>query len=415
MASKVVAMLGTLDSKGIEFAFLKTQIEAQGVATLVIDAGVLGEPPFRPDVSAAEVANAGGVALDQLLAERDRGRSMEVMGRGAAVIVKRLYDRGDIQGVISMGGGGGTSIGTAAMRALPVGFPKLMLSTLASGDTRSYVDVTDITMMPSVVDIAGINRLSARIIANAAGAITGMVKAAPPPDVGDKPIIAATMFGVTTPCVTKAREILEKAGYEVLVFHAVGTGGRSMEELIRAGYVAGVLDITTTELADELAGGVLSAGPHRLEAAGEAGIPQVVSAGALDMVNFGGRQTVPAKYKERKFYQHNPVVTLMRTTPQENATLGRTVAEKLNRATGPTVFMIPKKGLSLIDTEGQPFYDPEADAALFAALKANLARNVRLVELDTDINDELFAATAANLLLDLLRGAPSAGSSRRTG
>ena len=247
---------------------------------------------------AAEVARAGGVELAVLAAEKDRGRSVGVMAAGAAAVVARLHAEGRIHGVIAMGGGGGTTIGSTAMRALPVGVPKLMLSTLASGDTSAYVGVKDMTMMPSIVDIAGINRLSARILTNAAGAIAGMVKAEPPPATAeDRPLIAATMFGVTTPCVTMAREVLEKAGYEVLVFHAVGTGGRSMEELIRAGFIAGVLDITTTELADELAGGVLSAGPDRLEAAGETGVPQVVSLGALDMVNFGAPETVPAKYK----------------------------------------------------------------------------------------------------------------------
>jgi uncharacterized protein (UPF0261 family) len=257
-------------------------------------------------------------------------------------------------------------------------------------------------MMPSIVDIAGINRLSSRILTNAAGAIAGMVKAEAPVASGDKPLIAATMFGVTTPCVTKAREILEAAGYEVLVFHATGTGGRSMEELVRGGFIAGVLDLTTTELADELAGGVLSAGPDRLEAAGEAGIPQVVSAGALDMVNFAAPETIPEKFSDRTFYRHNPQVTLMRTTIAENAELGRIIGEKLSRAKGPTVFMIPRKGVSLIDVEGQPFHDSAADAALFDALRANLGANVEVVELDTDINADAFAAQAAELLLQKL-------------
>jgi uncharacterized protein (UPF0261 family) len=401
--AKVVAILGTLDSKGVEYAFLKKQIEAEGVATLVIDAGVLGPPAFTPDVGAAEVARAGGAELADLVAETDRGHAVAVMSQGAAAVVARLHEEGRIHGVIAMGGGGGTTIGSTAMRALPVGVPKLMLSTVASGDTSAYVGVKDVTMMPSIVDIAGINRLSAKILTNAAGAIAGMVKAEPPAAIADRPLIAATMFGVTTPCVTRARAVLEKAGYEVLVFHAVGTGGRSMEELIRGGFIAGVLDMTTTELADELAGGVLSAGPHRLEAAGAAGVPQVVSLGALDMVNFGGPATIPEKYKDRHFYRHNPLATLMRTTPEENAALGRIIAEKLNRATGPTVLMIPNKGVSSIDTEGKPFHDPAADAALFDALRANLGKNVELVEMDTDINDEQFAVRAAELLLAKLK------------
>lgn len=399
MAGKIVGILGTLDSKGDEFAFLKKQIEAQGVSTLVIDAGVLGPPGFEPDISAAEVARAGGEDLTALVEENDRGRAVGVMSEGAAAIVRQLHAEGRIDGVVSMGGGGGTTIGTTAMRALPVGVPKLMVSTVASGDTSGYVGVKDITMMPSIVDIAGINRLSSQILTNAAGAIAGMVKAEAPADVSDRPLIAATMFGVTTACVTKAREILESRGYEVLVFHAVGAGGRSMEELIRGGFISAVLDLTTTELADELVGGVLTAGPQRLEAAGETGVPQVVSLGALDMVNFWAPDTIPDTFKGRQFYEHNPQVTLMRTTPEENAELGRIIAGKLNKATGPTVLMIPKAGLSAIDVEGKPFHDPEADAALFDALKAALGDNVEVVEVDLDINDEAFATQAVDLLL----------------
>ena len=403
MTRKVVAILGTLDTKGEEFAFLKQRIETQGVSTLVIDAGILGSPSFSPDIRAAEVAEAGGADLARLVEERDRGRAVTVMSEGAAAIVARLYDEGRIDGIVSMGGGGGTAVGTAAMRALPVGVPKLMISTLASGDVSAYVGAKDITMMPSVVDIAGINRLSMRILTNAAGAIAGMVKAEAPSGLHDKPLIAATMFGVTTPCVTRAREVLEEAGYEVLVFHATGTGGRSMEELVSAGFIAGVLDLTTTELADELVGGVLSAGPRRLEAAGAAGVPQVVSLGALDMVNFGAPETIPDTFKDRTFYRHNPQVTLMRTTAEENAELGRIIGEKLARAKGPTVVMVPKKGVSLIDVEGQPFHDPAADAALFDALRAHVGGNVEVVEMDLDINADAFAERAAALLMARLK------------
>ncbi len=406
--AKVVAVLGTLDTKGAEYAYLKQQIEREGVATLVIDAGILGAPLFAPDIGAAEVAEAGGAELASLVQRRDRGEAVTAMGRGAAVILARLAAEGRIHGVIAMGGGGATSLASAAMRALPVGFPKLIVTTLASGDTSAIVGVKDITLMPSIVDIAGINRLSSQILSNAAAAIAGMARVEKPRASSEKPLVAATMFGVTTPCVTRAREVLEQAGYEVLVFHATGTGGRTMEELIRAGFIAGVLDITTTELADELAGGVLSAGPDRLEAAGDMGVPQVVSAGALDMVNFGAPETVPQKYAARKFYRHNPLVTLMRTTPAENAELGGIVARKLNRAKGPTTFMIPQKGVSSIDIEGRPFHDPAADAAFFAALKANLSGNVSLVELDTDINDDAFAVKAANLLLQAMATAQPA-------
>jgi len=399
---KVVAIVGTLDTKGIEFKFLKEQIEAYNVATIVINVGILGKPFFNPDVSAAEVAKAAGEDLQQLIKEEDRGHSIAVMCRGAAAVVEDLYRKGKFHGLISMGGGAGTNIGTAAMRSLPIGVPKLMVSTLASGDTRPYVGSKDITMMPSIVDISGINRFSRQILANAAGAIAGMVKVEVGTKAHEKPMIAATMFGVTTPCVTRAREILEAMGYEVLVFHANGIGGRSMEELTRSGLFEGVLDITTTELADEMVGGIRTAGANRLEAAGEIGIPQVVSAGALDMVNFGPPETVPAKFKGRQFYKHTPTTTLMRTTKEENERLGKIIAEKLNQAKGPVTFIMPQEGVSSIDRKGQPFYDAEADTALLKSLKNTLADKVKLVEMDTDINDPQFAARAVNLLLESL-------------
>jgi len=399
---KTVAVIGTLDTKGVEFAFLKQAVERAGVATLVIDTGILAAPPFTPEIGADMVAAAGGGDRAALAAGKDRGAAVAVMARGAAEILGRLAAEGRVHGAIGMGGGGGTSIAAAAMRSLPVGFPKLIVSTLAAGDTTAIVGVKDITLMPAVVDISGINRLSSQIIANAAGAIAGMVTSEPLPAAAAKPLVAATMFGVTTPCVTRARAVLGAAGYEVLVFHATGTGGRTMEELVRGGFLRGVLDITTTELADELVGGMLSAGPDRLEAAGAAGIPQVVSVGALDMVNFGAPDTVPARHAGRLFYQHNPLVTLMRTTPEENARLGAIIAGKLSRATGPTVLMIPERGISGIDVEGKPFHDPAADAALFAALRANLGPNVEVVTFDTDINDPVFATAAAERLVALL-------------
>ncbi len=327
------------------------------------------------------------------------------MARGATAVLTRLFAEGRVQGVLALGGSGGSAIATQAMRALPVGVPKLMVSTLASGDTRPYVGAVDVTMMYPVVDIAGINRISARILANAAAAIAGMARryAAAAPAVDDRPLIGATMFGVTTPCVTAARRRLEERGYEVLVFHATGTGGQAMEALARGGYLAGVLDITTTELADELVGGVLSAGPERLEAAGEAGLPQVVSLGALDMVNFGPLDTVPERFRGRRLYQHNPTVTLMRTTPEECAELGRIVARKLNRARGPLAVFIPLRGVSAIATEGGPFYDPEADRALVESLRAELRPDVEVHALDMDINDPRFAEAMADRLDELIR------------
>jgi uncharacterized protein (UPF0261 family) len=313
------------------------------------------------------------------------------MADGAAALARRLHEEGRIGGILAAGGSGNTAIATRAMQALPVGVPKLMVSTVASGNTADYVGASDVTLMPSVTDVAGINSISGRILANAAAAMAGMVQA-PPVDLGEqKPLVGATMFGVTTPCVTRAREALEARGYEVLVFHATGTGGRAMEGLMESGFIAGVLDATTTELCDDLVGGVLSAGPDRLEAAGRLGLPQVVSLGALDMVNFGARDTVPERFESRNLYVHNPSVTLMRTTPDECAELGRRIARKLSAATGPTSLFIPLAGVSMIDAEGQPFHDPEADAALFAALREGLGGNVEVVELDCNVNDPAFA------------------------
>ena len=397
--AKTVCIVGTMDTKGVEFSFIKSQIESTGVSTCVINTGILGEPQLTPDISADEVAQAGGSSLQALRDEGDRGNSVAVMAQGAATLVAEKQAAGEIDGIISLGGSAGTTIGTTAMQAVPVGVPKIMVSTLASGDTSPYVQSKDICMMYSVVDIAGINRLSRQILANAAGAIVGMVNAEVPAATADKPLIAATMFGVTTPCVTKAREILEAAGYEVLVFHATGTGGQAMEDLVKGGFLAGVLDVTTTELADELVGGVLSAGPDRLEAAGASGLPQVVAPGALDMVNFGPPDTVPEAFSDRLFYQHNPTVTLMRTTAEETAELGRIMARKLSEAQGPTTVIIPTQGVSAIDKTGEPFDSPEARTAWIENLNAHIGDNVTVIEMDAHINDDEFATKLAETLL----------------
>lgn len=401
MPPRTIAVIGTFDTKGEEFTFLRERIESSGQRTLMIDVGVLGSPSLKPDISQAEVAAAANEDLAALRERRDRGRSVTTMAMGAIGIVRRLYQEGAIHGVISLGGSAGTTIATAAMRALPYGFPKLMVSTLAAGDTRPYIETKDICMMPAVLDIAGLNRISRMILSNAAGAICGMV-ASERSGFSEKPAIAATMFGVTTPCVTMARQALEESGYEVLVFHATGVGGQAMEQLIEEGAFQAVLDITTTELADELVGGVLSAGPHRLEAAGRKGIPQLVCPGAIDMVNFGPMETVPAKFSSRHLYRHNPSVTLMRTTPEECAEIGRVMASKLNRTTGPVTVLIPLQGVSAIDKPGEPFYSQEALNAYRDALKATLSSTIRLVEFDAHINDEKFARLAAELLLESL-------------
>jgi uncharacterized protein (UPF0261 family) len=402
-----VVLVGTLDTKGTEIAYLRDLLLAAGVSVRVVDVGVLGPPAFEPSVSRAEVFRAAGTTLEAVQAAKDRGQAVALAANGVARIVADLHQQGQLSGVLSLGGSAGTTIGTAAMRAVPVGVPKLMVSTLASGQVQPYVGTRDVMMLYSVVDIAGLNRISRTVLRNAAAAMIGMVTArptSPPPDpTTDKPIVAATMFGVTTPCVEAARQQLEAAGYEVLVFHATGTGGRTMEELIRDGLIAGVLDITTTELADELAGGVLSAGPDRLTAAAIKKVPQVISVGALDMVNFGPPASVPEKYKSRRFYPHNPTVTLMRTTPEEMDRLGQEIAQKASAAAGPTAVVLPLRGVSAIDAEGQPFWWPEADAALFQSIRNWIAPTVELIELDLHINDPAFAAACAGKLLDFMR------------
>ena len=399
--TKTIAIFGALDTKGQEFAFLKAAIEQRGCKTLVIDIGVLATPAFPPDITHEQVAAAGGVTLADLVAKGDRGEAMAAMQKGAAIIARQLYIDEKIDGIISMGGGGGTSVATAAMRALPVGFPKLMVSTVASGDTSGFVGSSDITMMYSVVDVAGINRISRLIYTNAAGAICGMVTGEAA-QADDKPIIGVSMFGNTTRAVNQARGLLEATGYEVLVFHATGSGGHTMEYLIADGLITGVLDMTTTEWADELLGGVLSAGSTRLEAAAKAGVPQIVVPGCIDMCNFWALDTVPEKYKERNLYSWNPNVTLMRTTPVENAQLGTIFADKLNTSTGAVQVYVPMRGVSELDIEGKPFYDPEALPAFVEALKNKLRPDIPVVELDMDINDPLFAEATVNALLRLL-------------
>jgi len=408
-----VIIIGTLDTKGAETAFVRDLIHSAGLSTLVIDAGVLLPPHFKADISREEVYAAAGTTLAAIQQAGDRGRAIEAAAKGVAKIALDLFGQGKIDGVLSLGGSAGTTIGTAAMRALPFGLPKLMVSTLASGQVRPYVGVRDIVMMPSVVDISGLNRISRTVLSNAAHAMIGMVRkdapganatrlASPSAGLEEKPLITATMFGVTTPCVEACRKVMENNGFEVLVFHATGTGGMIMESFIKDGLISGVLDITTTELADELVGGVLSAGPDRLTAAALRGVPQVISLGALDMVNFGPPETVPEEFRGRRFYQHNPTVTLMRTTPEENDRLGKEIAEKASAARGPTAVLVPLRGVSAIDAEGKPFWWPEADTALFQSLRNWISPRVEMIELDMHINDPAFAEAATSKLLTIL-------------
>ncbi len=401
-----ILLIGCFDTKASEYDFLRQQILEQGGEVLSLNIGTLGSTELFPvDIEADCVASAGGSDLAALREAGDRGQAMKAMAAGAAIVVRQLYDEGKIAGVVGMGGTGGSSVITAAMRALPVGVPKVCLSTVAGGDVGPYVGTKDITMIPSITDVAGLNRLSRLLMTRAAGAIVGMVKAAPPASDDQRPIIAASMFGNTTECVDACREALDGAGYEVLVFHATGTGGRTMESLIDDGLVDACLDITTTEWADELCGGVFSAGPDRLTAAGRAGIPHLVVPGCVDMVNFGPLDTVPAKYRDagRQLHEWNPNVTLMRTNVEENEQLGKIFATRLSAATGPVAVLLPLRGVSQLDGDGQPFCDRRADQAMFESLKNHLRGDIPVEELDLNINDPAFAARAVAMLLDLLK------------
>lgn len=399
-----IAVLGALDTKGAEIQFLKHQIEACGHETLVVDLGILGPAPFPPQVRREEVASAAGEEITALAAAGDRGRAVAAMTRGVEKVIARLHGRGLIDAVIGLGGSAGTVMACAAMRALPLGVPKLMISTVAAGDVKPFLGVKDIVMFPAIVDISGLNRISRTVLAQAAAAISAMASASVP-ESEDRPIVFASMFGNTTPCVEAARKILEAAGYEVLVFHATGTGGRIMESLIEAGYAAGVLDVTTTEWADQLVGGVMAAGETRLEAAARSAIPAVIVPGCLDMVNFWAPETIPEKFRDRLFYRHNPNVTLMRTTPQENARLGKILAEKINLYRGPVAVYLPLRGISVISAPGEPFHSPEADRALFESIKENLKPGVSVCELDANINDPHFAEAITTRMLEMLASA----------
>ncbi|MFC7303953.1 Tm-1-like ATP-binding domain-containing protein [Streptomyces monticola] len=410
-----VVLVGTLDTKGDEYGWLKERLRRRGVEVLLVDAGVVGEPRVEPDVPRATVAAAAGADLERLRSEGDRGTAVTAMARGAAEVVVRLHEEGRLHGVLAIGGSGGTSIASRAMRALPLGVPKLMVSSMAAGDVSPYVGAADIAMMYSIVDIAGINRISAPILANAADAMAGMAagyaSARPTrqpvePAAGGRPLVAASMAGVTTPGVDAARARLAELGYEVLVFHASGSGGRSLETLAERGLFAGVLDLTLSELADDLVGGILTAGPDRLRAAGRAGLPQVVSLGALDMVKFGPLDALPERFADRLIRVHNPSITVIRTTRAECAELGRRVAAKLRAATGPTAVHIPLRGLSTLGQPGGPYHDPPLDEALFTALREGLRGSaVTVCESATHINDPAFARAAADHLHTLIGSA----------
>ena len=401
--TKTVVIVGALDTKGKEFAFIKELIEKEGLKTLVVDFGVMGTPDFAPEISREEVARQGGGDLAALATGEHKDEAMRVMAAGLKAVVGELYAQGKLDGIIGMGGSGGTSIATGAMRVLPVGLPKVMVSTLGGGDVSAYTGSKDITFIPSIVDVAGINSISRAIYTNGAGAIAGMVKMDTPKAVSEKPLVAASMFGNTTTCVDHARGIVENAGYEVLVFHATGIGGKTMESLISDGYIRASLDITTTELADEVCGGVFSAGPERCLAASRQGIPAVLVPGCVDMANFGGIETMPEKYQVRNIYQWNPNVTLMRTNVEENTKMGEMLAAAANASSAPVTFILPLKGVSMLDSVGGQFWDPEADKACYDAIKMNLKPGIEVIEADYNINDPEFSELCANTLLKMLK------------
>ncbi|MFN8526048.1 MAG: Tm-1-like ATP-binding domain-containing protein [Chloroflexota bacterium] len=400
-SSKTVVLLATLDTKGDEMRFVKELIEARGLRTLVVDTGVRGEPAFPADVSRAQVAQAAGEDVAALAAARDRGRAAGVMGQGAASIVADLHQRGELDGLLAIGGGTGSSIANPALIALPLGVPKMLVTVRSAIDYRTTLARKDVTVVYAVTDILGLNPVLRRILSNAAGAISGMVEQtfAEPPA---RPLVAVTSFGVTTPAAMRCRQLLLDHGFEVVVFPATGTGGLSLEELIDEGTVQAVLDLTTSELADELCGGSATAGPHRLEAAARRGIPQVVVPGAMDFVNWRDPEQIPARYKDRLFYYHTPTTALMRTTAEENAILGRQVGERVGRSSGPAIVLIPTRGYSDYDQEGRVFFDPAADRAFVDGLRAAIGDRVPIVEIDAHVNDPAFASTAVTHLVGLM-------------
>lgn len=396
-------IIGTLDTKGADFRFVRDLMREVGLETLTIDIGTIGEPAFTPEVTRAEVAAAAGADIADFRSGEHKDQAMQAMTNGVVEVVRRLQREGQVAGIFSMGGSGGTAIATAAMRALPVGLPKVMVSTVGGGDVSAYTGGKDIVFFPSVVDVAGLNRISKLIYANAAYAMIGMARATPPSVAEDKPLLAASMFGSTTPCVTAVKEALEKHGFEVLVFHATGTGGRTMEALIAQGLIVGLLDVTTTELADNVCGGVMDAGPERCLAAPRAGLPTVLVPGCVDMANFWSVESMPKAYQGRVLYRWNPNVTLLRTNVAENRVIGSRIAGAANAATGPVAVLIPKRGVSVLDREGGDFWDPEADRACFDAIRAGVRPGIPVHEFNHHINDPSFAAEVASQMVQLLQ------------
>ena len=400
--NKTIVLIGRLDSKGKEYAYVRDEILRGGFDVITVDAGTRGSPQFEPDISRKEVAEAAGVDIKDAVDRTDESKEIQVMMEGASRIARRLHDSGKLDGIMCLGGSRGTAIGTAAMRALPFGIPKVMVSTIASGDMRPYIGTKDITIIHAVTDIAGLNRMTKRLLAYAAGAVMGAVAANPPPDVSDKRVIAMSAMGGINRTAFAAHKIMEERGFEVVAFHTVGTGGLAMEEAIEQGLIDGVLDLVTHELTDHLYGGYYDAGPARLEAAGRKGIPQVIVPGCLDFIAFSPPENIPEDIRQRKVYKHTPEVAIVRANREEMASIGKNMAEKLNKSPGRTVVVIPSRGFSPGNREGKALFDPEADRAFVDSLKQNLKPSIRVVKVDAHINDEIFAERAVDLLCELI-------------
>jgi uncharacterized protein (UPF0261 family) len=399
MSGKTIVVLATLDTKGQEAQYLREQIEKTGDNALVIDVGVVGTPAAKADITREEVAEAGGTPLSELLKKPDREVAAPLMANGATQIVAGLAGEGKVHGVVSMGGTQGTTLATKVMRALPYGFPKVMVSTMASGNVAPWVDIKDITMMFSVTDILGLNPVTRKILANAVGAVCGMASVDVALEQGDKPLVAVTTVGITTQGAMKAIQVLEAAGYETIVFHAIGPGGRAMEQMMKEGIIGAVLDYSTIEVSNEMHHALLAGGQERLTTAGKLGIPQVLCPGAIEVLVFNEPETVPEKYRGRTLIRHSPQITDLRLNKEEMAEVGKEVARRLQHTKDEAIFMIPTAGYDSYAVEGMGFYEPEADAAFVAELRANLPDNFQIIERDTHIDDPAFATEAAELLI----------------
>ncbi len=400
--NKTIVLVGRLDSKGQEYAYIRDKIIEGGFSVIVVDAGTRGGPQFNPDISRNEVARAAGVEIENIIDHNDENKEIQIMMRGASAVIKRLHDSGKLDGIIALGGSRGTAIGTAAMRSLPFGIPKVMVSTIASGDIRPYVNTSDITFIHSVTDIIGLNRLTRRLLGYAAGAVMGAAAADLPSEVLSKQLIGMSSMGGVNRVIFSAQKAIESRRLEVVAFHAVGTGGKAMEEFIGQGLVDGVLDLVTHELTDHVLGGYYDAGPSRLETAGIMGIPQLIVPGCIDFIAFSPPDKIPRQMKGRRVFMHTPEVAIIRTDETEMSLLGEIMATKLNKASGPTAVLIPTKGFSPGNREGKALYDQEADKAFVHSLKENLKPSVTLYEINAHINDEAFATKAVDLLCELM-------------